>query len=342
MIKGKALKVATNILFLCVGVFLMWYTFKDQDVEQIVVAMKQANYWWAIPLIAATFICHFVRALRWQQLVKALGKDINIWNAFNSLMFGYMVNYAAPRVGEFSRCMILSRKDKVPFTHLFGTVLSERMVDMGCLVVITFITLSLQSAELSQFYTENIYNPLFGKKEEGMPVWKMIAIGVLALFGIIYFVSKRLEKKPKAISFIDEVWDGLNALDKLKTNVLFYVYTLVIWVMYFFMTYIWFYALEESAGLGFSAGFFILVVGTIGKSVPIQGGGMGAYHYLVSAGLVLLGVSVATGNALAIIIHGAQTIFHLIFGLVATIILFGLSKGDESIQWSEVMKSDQT
>jgi len=63
--------------------------------------------------------------------------------------------------------------------------------------------------------------------------------------------------------------------------------------------------------------FQIMIVGSFVRSIPIQAGSAGAYHYGVSQAFILLGISSITANALAIIIHGFQTIFTFIIGSLA-------------------------
>jgi uncharacterized membrane protein YbhN (UPF0104 family) len=87
------------------------------------------------------------------------------------------------------------------------------------------------------------------------------------------------------------------------------------------MTYLWVFAFDASSSLSLSQVFVVMIIGTIGKSVPIQGGGMGAYHYLVAQAFLMFGVGLVTGNALAIIIHGAQTIYTIITGSTAYLML---------------------
>jgi hypothetical protein len=105
----------------------------------------------------------------------------------------------------------------------------------------------------------------------------------------------------------------------MKHRVKFLLLTFAIWTCYFLMTYLWLFTFSESKNLGMSAAFFVLVIGSIGRSIPIQGGGMGAYHFLVSQAFVLLGISLLTGNALAIIIHGAQAVFTFFTGIICFI-----------------------
>ena len=88
------------------------------------------------------------------------------------------------------------------------------------------------------------------------------------------------------------------------------------------MTYFWFFVFEETSILSWGACLSILTIGTIGRSVPIQGGGMGAYHFLVTSVVVLYGLSETWGKDLATLIHAGQTLFTFAMGLVGLLIFF--------------------
>ncbi len=94
--------------------------------------------------------------------------------------------------------------------------------------------------------------------------------------------------------------------------------------MYFFMSYICFFALPATSGLSLEAGLFVLVVGGMGMSAPVQGG-IGAYHLLVSKGLLLYGVAYQHGLAFATLMHTSQTLVVILFGGIS-FILFTLSQ----------------
>mgnify|MGYP001795362787 CR=1 FL=1 len=88
------------------------------------------------------------------------------------------------------------------------------------------------------------------------------------------------------------------------------------------MTYFWFFVFEETSVLTWGACLTILSIGTIGRSVPIQGGGIGAYHFLVGQVVLLYGVTGIVGKTLATLIHAGQTVFTFAMGLAGLIIFF--------------------
>jgi uncharacterized membrane protein YbhN (UPF0104 family) len=101
--------------------------------------------------------------------------------------------------------------------------------------------------------------------------------------------------------------------------------------MYFLMTYICFFSMEETLHLTASDGLFLLVLGGIGMVIPTPGG-VGSYHAIVMIGLSVLGVGTIylgeggdpTNPALLFptIVHVAQTLVAIIMGSIGLLILF--------------------
>jgi glycosyltransferase 2 family protein len=76
-------------------------------------------------------------------------------NTFLAVMVGYLMNMVFPRMGEISRCGVLSRYEKVSFTKLIGTVVAERAVDMVSLLVLLLYCHFSQFGHMLRFLNEN-------------------------------------------------------------------------------------------------------------------------------------------------------------------------------------------
>jgi uncharacterized membrane protein YbhN (UPF0104 family) len=176
--------------------------------------------------------------------------------------------------------------------------------------------------ETTSFFLTNIISPITERLNiKGL---LLIVLFGLILLGAMYFY---INKKANNDAWVTTFLQALKRLLLLEKKGFYLLYTLLIWVGYFLMTYLWIFAFDESSGLSIAQVFVVMIIGTIGKSVPIQGGGMGAYHYLVAQAFLMFGVGLVTGNALAIIIHGAQTIYTIITGSTAYLMLMYDEKG---------------
>lgn len=76
----------------------------------------------------------------------------------------------------------------------------------------------------------------------------------------------------------------------MKQKVKFILYTIAIWVCYYFAAYLVCFSLPETSDFGFADGFFILVVGTLGMIIPASGG-IGAFNLAMKFGFMALFIS---------------------------------------------------
>ncbi len=276
-----------------------------------------------------SLLVYIFRALRWQMLIKAIGYETKFQNTFAALSISYFVSFIVPRLGEVTRCLSVKKQHDIPFMKLLGTVIIERFVDILSLMIVLLLTLVLQFKQIIEFLKENVFQPFY----EGV-VLKVIAgnqtiiiivftVVIIAAFIFIFFRKYIREKSPKLIlQFVEGLKEGIISIAKLKQKKLFVLYTFLIWVCYYLMTYFWFFVFKETSVLTWGACLTILSIGTIGRSVPIQGGGMGAYHFLVTNVVVLYGVGAGFGKTLATLIHAGQTFFTFAMGLIGLVIFF--------------------
>lgn len=262
-------------------------------------------------------------------LIRSIGYETKFLNAFSALSISYFVSFVVPRLGEVTRCLSVKKQHDIPFMQLLGTVIIERIIDVLSLIILLCLTLALQFDQIMEFVQTNVFHPVYEKIILQIINGNMLVIiavlVVIVVCGVlfIYFRKYIREHSPKLIvKFIEGLKDGITSIGKLKEKKLFILYTILIWVCYYLMTYFWFFVFEETSVLSLGACLSILTIGTIGRSVPIQGGGMGAYHFLVTSVVVLYGLSETWGKDLATLIHAGQTFFTFAMGLVGLLIFF--------------------
>lgn len=321
-----SLKVAAS---LAIGAFFIWFFLKDLEAAQkkeIMETFGRANYGWLLLSLLIAVISHVLRTLRWQMLLNPIGCKARFSTTFLGLMIGYFANLALPRLGEITRCGILQKYDKVPFEKSFGTVVAERALDILTFFLLFFINLALQYDQLKVYASERIFTPMAGKFSalgHGYIPWALSAFAAILLILFLLF-RKRIGKNrifTAVLRVFRGFWTGLKSLAYVKNPVLFVAYTLLIWTMYYFMTWVCFFCLTETAHFGFEPAFSVLVMGTIGMMV-VQGG-IGIYPVLVAETLSLpaYGGNPAKTFALGWLIWGTQTITIIAAGLFSLIFL---------------------
>lgn len=315
------------VFYALVGAFFVHLFLRNAPLTSIQSEIKKANLLWYVLVVVVSVAVYAVRTLRWQMMLRSVDCHAGFFETLSCISTGYFVSIGVPRLGEITRCLALSRRRHAPFAALLGTVITERIVDILALIAVLVFTYVVQNHAMRVFYFDNIINPLRHSITShylsgGAGVWLgMIAVcgaGVL-LFYLARFLFTRLPQSAQSI--LQQARLGLQSIMRLRHAWLFFVYTLLIWVGYFFMTWFWFFAFEESSHLGWGVCLSIISIGTIGRSVPIQGGGTGAYHYLVEKVTAVYNISATMGKTLAIVIHGGQLIFTLLMGVLGWVYL---------------------
>lgn len=331
--KKKVTNIIKFLFFLSIGIFLIWlavHNKTDQEIANIKLAIKQADYFWIGVSLVVTALSHVFRAFRWRMLLKPLGHEVGSTNTFFAVMVGYLANFALPRLGEVTRCGILTKYERVPFTEGFGTVITERALDLVCLITIFFATLLLEFDRISGIANDLIFTSFSEKIHHLMekPLYIIIAlITLLVIVSAFFYFRKKIQRliSGKAKGFITGIWDGLKSIATVDKPVLFVFYTIAIWTMYILQVYVCFFAFGETSHLSISVAIVIVVFGSVGIiAVP---GGTGAYQAIVIQ--ILTTVYLISGTiafAFAWAVWTTQFILILALGLISLLLLPLLNK----------------
>lgn len=310
-------------ILLILGVGLLIFAFRGQDLNKLIFDLQRADYQWVFASIFFAVLAHVLRAYRWRMMITALGYGKpRIMNTLFAVFTGYLANLALPRMGEVSRCGVIHKTDGIPVVKLIGTVVAERIIDLLMLLLITAAGILIQFELLSDFLYSNILLKVNqGSAGSGI----LILVFALLLFMIIALVLILGRKKPgiflKISNLIADIQSGIFSVRAMNHKLLFVLYSLMIWALYGISAYLCFFALPATEGLGFIEAVSTLIFSSFAMIAPVQGG-IGAYHWMVSEGLTIYGISKSDGLAYALLTHSTQTLIILIAGSVSLILLF--------------------
>jgi hypothetical protein len=312
------------LLFLGVGLLLLYLAFRGKDLNSLLNDLTHANYYWvALSLFFGT-AAYIVRGVRWLILLEPLGYKPKVSNSIHAVIVSYFANLAVPRIGEVTRCTALNQVEKIPVDKLFGTVILERVIDFLILILITIVTIFLNIDLFGNFFFELIGAKAKAEGGGGIPVLPILAAVGVSFLLALYLVRKRLARFAlyvKARTFLLGIKDGFITILKLRQKRLFFFYTALIWVFYYLMAYVCFFSIEATSHLSPVDGLFVLAVGGFGMAAPVQGG-IGAYHVIVSLGLGVLSINESDGLLFATIVHTSQTLLTLVAGCYAVLMLY--------------------
>lgn len=326
--KKLIFKIVGYVLFLGIGVFFLQKTLQDQDLHMVLGTLLNTKLEWIALVVVISVVGHIIRALRWQLIIKSSGHQVSITSIFHSLLFGYFINYLVPRLGEITRCMSLKKASNVPATKLFGTVLVERMIDVTTLFVVLPTVFFMQYDRFSGLINKYVMPWVIGVVDKVIAnKWIALAAVVAIIVGFIS-LDKKMQQKEKeegGMKWMDELWEGILTIKKIQNIPLLVLYSLLIWGYYFATNYLCLFALDSSLQEKWSAALATGAFGSIGRSLPIAGGGMGAYHFIIAQVLLQFGVTGVFATSMAIIFHGVQMVFHIVVGAIGGIWL-GIKK----------------
>lgn len=342
MKRTQTKKVLLNILkylfFFGAGILLFLWVYRDQNPTQIIEGLAQFNPGWVIITFFVVMLSHLFRAMRWRMLIEPIGAKPGLLNTFLAILVMYLANYALPRLGEVTRCGILKKYEKIPFSSLLGTVVVERAADVIFLgLVMIGVLLADWNMLAGFFYPEQSG---FERKELDIPGLAVIGIAaglVLLIILILWLSRERLSKWPifqKIKGFGAKFIEGLRTVMQLRKPWLFILLTVGIYSCYFLMTWFIVIAFEPTSGLSPMVSLAVLVMGSVGMVLPVQGG-IGTYHFFALETLVIYGVSRQDGQILTFVLYGATTLFVVVVGAIALGLMPIVNKG------SRVMTPEQ-
>lgn len=316
------------LLLIAVSVLLVWYSLKsitpagDQSKwNYLLHTWHLADKGWLMLMALLAMISHVIRAERWRMLIEPTGHSVSLYHSFLSLMIGYLVNLAIPRGGELTRCYNLYKLDRSPFDKTFGTVVAERAIDFVFFALILLAAFVVESDKLLGFIYSLSIEPIAGKSQLLTGLFGLLVL-VIVGFVSYWIISRNAKIRTKIFQFWQGFKSGLGTILRLRNHTLFYFYSILIWALYFAMSYAVIMAFEETCHLGWSAILSLFAIGSIAMVIPLPGG-TGSYHTLVPAGLVFLyQVPKADAVAFTFVFHGWQTLIMIVGGGLALLFTY--------------------
>lgn len=323
------------LLFLGVGVGLVYLIVRKitpEDWKNIKLAAGSANYFWVGLCLIVGIFSHLLRAIRWRMLIEPIDKKPGLINTFCAVIIGYMANYAVPRLGEVSRCGVLSRYEKLSFAGLVGTVVVERAVDLLVMFLFFLVMLLLSFSKVYNIVKAKATLVIQGKWDSIKHINPIILIVVIVVVvgGMWFLYKKKDHLFGFAQKFINNFIGGIKSIANLKRPFLFWVYSIGIWLLYLLMLYVCCFCFTETSHLTLADALVVLMFGTFGVIAPVPGG-IGAYQWLVISALThFFFISPNIAFTLAWILWGAQLILIVFLGLVSLLLLPIINKDEQT------------
>lgn len=317
--KQKSLinKLIKTVLPLALGVLIIYFLFKDIDLNEVWHILKDANYGILAFSLLFGLLGNTIRGYRWELLIRPLGYKPKISTLNYAIYGGYAVNFVFARAGEIWRCGIVAKEEKVPFTKLIGTMILDRVFDTLTVLTITVIAFFLnmqfllkQNEETLQSITNILTSPAF-------------YLGILGIVAIIFIILKFFKNNfivKKVLDLLKGMAADMKAIWKMDTKGRLFLYTIGIWGSYFLYFYTTFFAFDFTKDLGFTAGLVAFALSSISMGVP-SNGGLGPWQIAVIAALSIYGVDGVSATAFATGVFSIQSLWVIFCGLIGIAML---------------------
>jgi uncharacterized protein (TIRG00374 family) len=289
------------------GVFLIIYTynkFTPQQLDKMMYNFKSADYFYIYISLFIAVTGYMARAYRWKYTLEHMGYHSPFSTNFCAVSIAYFMNMTIPRSGEVSRALVLKKYEDIPFDKAFGTIISERVVDLVILLACIAGTVLLQFDTLKTYLDQNI--PV-----QTLLFYGLIA-GVLFIGSVIMYMYSRSKWIARLKIKVAGLMEGVMSVFKMRHKWPFLLLSLYIWASYILMFSVCIYALPDTAGISFNAVAVAFVIGSL--AVTFSNGGFGVYPVVLAAILALYNIPEEAGTAFGWIVWTSQFVLVVFLG----------------------------
>lgn len=321
-LKSAVVQFLKTFIPLAFGLVIFWLIFRKFDFREIFDILKSdVNFRFIILSLPFGLAANIVRAWRWNLLIRPLGYQPKMSNLIYAVLGNYGVNLVFPRLGEVWRCTMITRYEKIPFTKLFGTLITDRLADtiMVGLIVIAAFFMNIPYFNIFFVQHPEIFDAFY---KIFSSFW--LYAGLIACIVAIWLIWVLFKEHPwikKIKEALAHIWEGIRSISRMKEKWFFLLYTLLIWLGYYLYFYLCFFAFPFTEDLGWNRGLIAFGMSSVAVAIPVQGS-IGPWHAMVIAVLIGFGVSSTDAGAFAFCVHTIQQlIFTALFGLFGVLAL---------------------
>jgi uncharacterized protein (TIRG00374 family) len=306
---------------LVLGAAILYWMYRGENWQQIMHVMTdEMNWTWMFLSFPFGILAQMFRGWRWRQTLEPVGERPRTSTSIHAIFLSYAASLLIPRVGEFTRCGVLTRYDDISFPKALGTVVTERAIDSLLVMGITAIVILLEMSTFGTFFQKtgtNLHDILHGFSWAG---YLVVAICGVAMLILLHFLLRKLSIYNKVKATLSGIWQGVISLKDVKNIPLFTFFTVGIWLNYFLHYYLTFFCFDFTAGLGLGCALVTFIVGSIAVIVPTPNGA-GPWHFAVKTMLILYGVADEHALYFVLIVHTVQTMLVVALGIYSWLAL---------------------
>lgn len=272
--------------------------------------------------ILVTTLTYALRALRWQYLLAPIGPT-RFSTAFRTTVIGFAASFLLPaRPGEVLRPYLLARREGLPPTAAFATIILERLLDLvTVLLLFGIFVLVVDPASLSG-------DPaIYARVKAGGLLAAAASLGGLALFFGLAGHPERLgawalriervlpAKLARTVAgFVETFAQGLAVMRQPGRLLVSLILSFPLWLS--IAAGIWVSSRAFHMTFGYLGSFLVMTLLVVGVAMPTPGQ-IGGFHAMYKIAVVtFFGVPEATAVGAAIVLHAISFVPVTLLGLV--------------------------
>lgn len=306
-------KTLKNTLYLIlstlVGVAMMVWLYRGFNFAALSQFFSEPrHYLWITLVLVAGLVANVLRAMRWHMLLSSAHIRISLRRAVELIFITYLINSVTPRLGELVRSLLVKRGNADVSTRALGTVVVEKAADVGFLIVVIGLAVSLRWTK-----TIELANSLSDRLTFAIPSYLFyIIVGSLVclLIGLSFPLWRYLRR------FFSNLWQGIASIARLQSPLTFVVLCTGIWACNFLQLYLLIPCFDLASTVSVADMLHVFAAASVGVLLPTPGGA-GPWHYAVVKTLTgIYHVARSTAQSLALISHGLKTVLVLLLGVL--------------------------
>lgn len=327
MMKENIKKLIRYTASAALAAVLLWVSFRGVEWEDFMEGLRSCRWEFILLSMAAGSFAFWLRALRWRKLLLPIDSSITRITTFNGINIGNISNFLFPRIGEFVRCGVITRRSepispddpehkKASYDKVLGTVVLERSWELLVMLLLLAVVVVGGFDRFGGFFVEQIWTPMASRLD--FSIWWIVLILFAAGSASLWAIWRFRDSNAlcgKVWGIFQGIMKGFASCLSMERKWMFFAYTAFIWITYWLMAASTMWAAPFLDELTLVDALFLSLVGGLGFAVPVPGG-IGAFHFIISLALSgIYGVPVEMGIIYATLSHTSQAITQIVFGL---------------------------
>ena len=310
-----------TVLILLLTLGLLGYFLRNADMAQVWAEIRRARPALLAGAVLITGLTYVLRALRWQYVLAPLGHT-HFSNAFRATVIGFAATFLLPaRAGEVIRPLLLARREGLPATATFATIILERLMDM--VTVLALFAVFVLAADPA---TMSAHPARLAQVQAGGLVAAALAAAALTVAFVAAGHPERLGRWALRIervlparlarmvaAFVESFTQGLGVLRQPRRLLVSLALSIPLWLS--IAAGIWLTSLAFHITFPFVGSFLVMTILVVGVAMPTPGA-VGGFHAAYQIGVQsFFGAPDDRAIGAAIVLHAVSFVPVTLLGL---------------------------